>query len=474
MKVLIGNSPWYRPDYYGVRAGSRWPHFERNDARYYPYPFFMGHAASLLEQDGFEVRILDGVVEKMTEDAFLSRIAAEAPDLVFLEVSTPSWTTDERIIEGVGYSLPDVPIILGGIHAFMYDEVFFASRPEVAATLRGEYEMALLDAARRLRDGRDLAGVLGSVWRSGGNTVVCEKPRPLVADLDSLPWPHRSQLPMGSYIDGLLELPQPSLQMWASRGCPHQCTFCAWPQLMYAPGNYRMRDPEEVVAEMIKDGRDKGFKSVYFDDDVFNVGDRRMKRFVELLAREEWTLPWGIMARADTCSETMYDKMRDAGLEVVKFGVESGDQALIDGCGKRLDLSRVKRAVKACKQLGIRIHLTFMFGLPGETPETARKTIDLALELSPDTVQFSLATPFPGSAFYEKLERSGYLVSKDWSLYDGYSRAVVRTDAMGPGDLEEALRTAYFEWEKNDNRPSRRPRWLKKIRRATGRLFGVR
>lgn len=208
-----------------------------------------------------------------------------------------------------------------------------------------------------------------------------------------------------------------------------------------------MRSPEAVVEEMISDGRDAGYRSIYFDDDVFNVGDKRMKRFVELLKDAQWNLPWGIMARADTCSASLYENLSEVGLEVVKFGVESGEQSVIDSCGKRLSISAVRDAVHVCKACNIRTHLTFMFGLPGETADSARKTIDLALELNPDTIQFSLATPFPGSRFYEELDKEGYLVSRDWSQYDGYSKAVVRTDDLSAADLERFLKEAYRAWE---------------------------
>jgi radical SAM superfamily enzyme YgiQ (UPF0313 family) len=432
----------------------------------------MGYAASLLEQNGFEARLLDGVVEKMAEDAFISRVTGEAPDLVFLEVSTPSWQTDAEVIRRVAESLPGTPIILGGLHEFMYDDRFFASYPWVHATVRGEYETALLEIAHRIRSGTTFRGIPGVVWRKEDESVQKERLRPLIENLDALPWPHRSQLPMDRYIDGLLELPQPSLQMWASRGCPFRCSFCAWPQLMYEAGAYRVRSPEDVVMEMIVDGREKGFRSVYFDDDVFNVGDKRMARFVELLKCEEWNLPFGIMARADTCSTNMYEDLRSVGLEVMKLGVESADQDLVNGCGKRLAISSVREAVAQCKSLGIRTHLTFMFGLPGETPDSARKTIDLALELSPETVQFSLATPFPGSSFYRELEERGYLVSKDWALYDGYSRSVVRTDLLSAQELEETLRTAYREWESHKTLTSSRPQWIHRAKQVVWRLVG--
>ena len=241
---------------------------------------------------------------------------------------------------------------------------------------------------------------------------------------------------------------------------------------MYETGVYRVRSPEDVVREMIEDGREKGFQSVYFDDDVFNVGNKRMATFVDLLKREGWSLPFGIMARADTCSTDRYEDLRSVGLEVTKIGVESGAQELVDRCGKRLALSAVREAVARCKSLGIRTHLTFMFGLPGETLDTTQRTIDLALELSPDTIQFSLATPFPGSSFYRELEQRGYLVSKNWALYDGYSRSVVRTDQLSAEELENALRRAYREWELHKTLAGSRPGWRYRAKRVIRRLVG--
>ncbi|MCU0610949.1 MAG: hypothetical protein MUE60_04060, partial [Candidatus Eisenbacteria bacterium] len=155
------------------------------------------------------------------------------------------------------------------------------------------------------------------------------------------------------------------------------------------------------------------------------------------------------------------------------FGVESAEQRIVERCGKHLDLNRVRSAAAACKALGIRTHLTFMFGLPGETRETALRTIELAHELAPDTVQFSLATPFPGSSFYDELDRGGYLVSKDWSLYDGYSRSVVRTDELSASDLEDLLRLAYKEWEHRGPRPHRHG-WLRRVRKALIRISRAR
>jgi len=112
-----------------------------------------------------------------------------------------------------------------------------------------------------------------------------------------------------------------------------------------------------------------------------------------------------------------------------------------------LDLDRVRQSVRITRDLGIKSHLTFMFGLPGETKETVIETIEFAKELNPDSLQFSIATPFPGSSYYNDLDQKGYILSKNWNDYDGNSTAVIKTDSMSNANLEEALQYAHTEWD---------------------------
>ena len=145
----------------------------------------------------------------------------------------------------------------------------------------------------------------------------------------------------------------------------------------------------------------------------------------------------------------MLEAMKKAGLVSLKYGVESGDQEILNRAKKGLDLNKLRDVVKMTKEMGIKVHLTFMFGLPGETWETVRKTINLALELDPDSIQFSICTPFPGTEYFEWAEKNGFLLTKDWSKYDGASTAVIRTESMSKEDLEEALEMARRIWKKH-------------------------
>jgi anaerobic magnesium-protoporphyrin IX monomethyl ester cyclase len=450
-RVALANPPWRSPGHYGVRAGSRWPHFEDNTCAYMPFPFYLAYAGALLEQAGFAVIVLDGCATRESDESFARRLLAFRPDIVVQENATASIKTDlawaQRIKQATGAFL-----LMTGHHV-PHMRASLDDHPYLDALAGGEWEYTVLETCTRLRDGKPLDGVLGLVHRTAGRVVV-EARRPNVAELDGLPLPHRETLDMGLYYDNPGGLPAPSLQLQASRGCPYRCTFCVWPQVVYEDHVYRTRSAANIVDELewaFRRQRGCAYRSYYFDDDTFNIGDARMNALADEIIRHGLEhIPWGAMCRADTIKRATLENLRRAGLAAVKYGVESGSQAIIDRSGKRLDLGVVRDMVAFTKALGIKIHLTFSFGLVGETQETMRQTLALALELDADTVQFSICTPFPGTEFYAYAESRGLLVTRDFSAYDGSSRGVVRTDALSAAELEDFVQHACEVWRKHE------------------------
>ncbi len=449
LKVFLGNGPWSKPCYYGVRAGSRWPHLEEEGNRYLPFPFYLAYATAILERGGYECLLIDGIGERISEDDYIQRAIEFKPDVTILEASAPSLPEDFRQAQKIKDACPQTRIVFCGIHLDMYRPGFLDENPIVDFVMKGEYDLLALPLIEAIESSGDLSTVPNLVYRDESGTSRETKTEPAAADLDSIPWPARHHLPMKNYWDQPGGIPEPSLQMWASRGCPYTCIFCAWPQIMYGNNRYRTRNPVDVVDEIEAMVKEYGFRSFYFDDDTFNIGKQRILALCEEIERRELNLPWAAMARADTTDRETLKAMRDAGLVGIKYGVESGSQQLVDTAQKNLDLEKVEEMVCVTRELGINQHLTFSFGLPGETWETVRKTIDFAKRLNPETVQFSIMTPFPGSSFYHILERDGKLLSRDWSKYDGGTTSVIRTDALDGPDLEKALHKAYTEWDRH-------------------------
>ncbi|MDD5557604.1 MAG: radical SAM protein [bacterium] len=475
MKVFLGNPPWRKPGFYGVRAGSRWPHFEHESSRYMPFPFGLAYAAAVLERDGFEVALVDGVAERIGDEEYLARLRDFSPDLVIHEISTISIAQDMRVIDLVRRAMGGRPrVAVCGLHVHAFSPAFLDEHRQIDFSLIGEYEMTALELARCLAAGGDPSPIAGLVFRGADGAARANPRRPLLRDLDSLPWPARRHLPMTNYCDTPGGIPEPSVQMWASRGCPFRCTFCAWPQIVYGSHDYRARDPVKVAEEMEQLVKEAGFRSVYFDDDTFNIGKPRILALCAEIRRRGIAVPWAIMARADLMDEEMLRALKGAGLHALKYGVESVDQEILDRCGKQMDIRRTEAMIRATRRLGILYHLTFTFGLPGETRESIRRSVDWCLRMDPDTVQFSLTTPFPGSRFYEEMAREGRIVCRDWEKYDGYFHCVVNTERLSARELEEERNAAVRRWNAHaaGRREGRRGplAWvLRALKKATAR-----
>ena len=414
-----------------------------------PFPFLLGYAAAVLEAAGHDVHVIDACAERMDRPTFLARTAAFAPDFVMLEISTPSLTEDLRTVAGLRDAGFSGPLVLGGLHKPLYTTPFLAGLPLIEGTLIGEYEYTLLELLSALatdpRGPRD--AIPGLIWRRGEELLDGGR-KHSQEDLDDIPWPARHLFPMDCYHDLPGGIPGPSVQLWASRGCSFTCDFCAWPQILYGDNAYRVRSAD-AVAEEVEAMLAQGYASVYFDDDTFNLGRKRTEDLARAFETRGIQAPWAFMGRADTCRPDQFVELAKTGLRAVKFGVESADTSRLKRIGKNLDVDMVRRSVQTAHDHDIKVHLTFMFGLPGETLETMQRTLDLAYELDPDSAQFTIAVPFPGSRFYDQMISEGRLAAEDidFDALDGYRTGVVSTDALEADQIISFVHGIHRRWE---------------------------
>lgn len=491
MKVFFSNPPWYaqpengKPGWRGVRAGSRWPHtFEVHShtvenglikelvGGYMPFPLWLSTAAAFARREGFDTLLRDSIAMGETYENFYQYVEASAPDLVVIETSTPTLRNDLQIVRTIRKMLPSVRVIFTGLHFELETEEFLGKYPEIDMTVYGEYEDHLTQLLVCLRDGGNLKDVPGIVYRADGKARKSVAAEPTetpasklpagssviniqrndfnkLAELETFPWAWRDPLPNENYYDSVCGLERPQLQLMSTRGCPYGCIFCAWPQMLFRGPRYRKRTAQDVVDEIQANLEKVPYKSIYIDDDTFNIS----KQFVmELAAKMKESgiggrIPWSTMGRADLMDEQTLKALADAGLFSIKYGVESAEQDIIDEIDKRQNLEKAIRMIKLTKELGIRVHLTFTFGLPGDTVETIEKTIDLACTLPVDTVQFSISTPFPGTEMYRLYKEKGWLVSEDWDDYNGSTVAVSRTDNFTAEQLEYYVAEAYRRFD---------------------------
>jgi len=439
MRIILANPPWNENGRFGVRAGSRWPFTSQPEGdgyiSYIPFPFFLAYTTSLLKKENKEVRLIDAIAEKIDEQKLIEEIKSYNPELVVIETSTPSFKNDLRIIQNIHLNLPDCQIAICGPHPSVFPDQILREYNFINYILIGEYEYTLLDLVNHLENNLGLQSILGlAYWEDG--KIRINNPRSTIDNLDNLPWPEREDVPVYKYNDGFAGLPTPNVQMWASRGCPFQCIYCLWPQTMYREHRYRKRNPIDVLDEMEYLLKRFNFKAVYFDDDVFNINKMHVLGICKEIQRRKIAIPWAAMARADLMDEALLESMVDTGLYAIKYGIESVNQNILNSCKKNMDLKRTREIIKLTKKLDIKVHLTFCLGLPGETRKTVNETVRFIQEAYPDSFQFSFATPFPGTGYFKYVEEKGYLVSKDWSDYDGNYKCVVKTDELSDEDLE--------------------------------------
>jgi len=432
-----------------VRAGSRWPHFEKFNSDgavcYMPYPFFMGYASTLLKKNRFNVLTLDGAAELLTEQKFLEKIIDFAPDLVLLEVSTVSIAKDLADAQYLKSKIK-TEIVFAGLHNFMYSSEFLEKHQCVDYVIIGEYENILLELCKaKINDGTssNLSKIKGLIFRDENNKIVNTGRAELFNNLDALDFPDRDALPLKNYLDRPCGIAEPSVQIIASRGCPFGCIFCAWPQIIYGGNKFRQRSVDNVISEMKFLKEKYKINSIYFDDDTFNVNKKFVQELSKKIISENLKIEWAAMCRADIMDEETLLLMKQSGLKAVKYGVESAAPEILKNIDKSLDIEKVINAVEFAKKNDIKVHLTFCFGLPGETKETIEQTINLACKLQPDSAQFSIATPFPGSRYYNLLKQQNRIITDDYSKYDGYTTCVIKHDDLPADYLVNAAQSAY-------------------------------
>jgi radical SAM superfamily enzyme YgiQ (UPF0313 family) len=408
----------------------------KNTNSYVPFPFLVAYAASYSQAHGVEVLCIDGIAERCELESVVRRVRHFAPHLIVAETSTTSLTNDLTALAALKDEMPGVRIAVYGSH--VHERAADGLRaPAIDFVIRGEPEVTSLELVRAIDSGASTIGLAGVITRDSHGRLVAGPDRPLIHDIDSLPYPMRDGMPMTSYnVPGF---PPPVMFIYGSRGCPYPCTFCLWPQTILK-GSYRMRTGEKIAEEIawvLEHYPDT--RSFFFDDDTFNLGRERCLRFADEMVRRKLCVPWGMNARADNWDRYLMERLVGTGLFTIRVGVESGDPDVLARTKKGITLDQVRTTLELAHSLGVRNHVSFVIGLPGETERSVDNTIRFIKSVPVDSVQFSVAIPFPGTELYREAQERGHLLTHDWSQYNGFDHVVVRTDEMSADAIRRAV-----------------------------------
>jgi radical SAM superfamily enzyme YgiQ (UPF0313 family) len=331
-------------------------------------------------------------------------------ELLVLFTSTPGFNVDVRIAGLMKDKNPKLKVAFVGPPVTIEPEKTLRASTAIDFVVKKEFDYAIRDFAL----GKPLSEIPSVVFRKNGN-FQHNPDAPVIEDLDALPWVskvYKRDLDFRRYnVPFLLH---PYISFYTSRGCPAQCTFCLWPQT-HSGHRWRLRSSDDIENECRWTLENfPGLKEIFFDDDTFNYQKARTIELCSKLKHLKFT--WSCTSRVTTDYDTL-KAMMEAGCRLLIVGYESGDQQILKNIKKGATVDMARRFTANCKKLGLEIHGDFIVGLPGESRETIRKSINFAKELDVETIQVSIGHPYPGTEFYDHVKKNG-LITLDGAMTD--------------------------------------------------------
>jgi anaerobic magnesium-protoporphyrin IX monomethyl ester cyclase len=394
-------------------------------------PLNLAYSASLLEENGFDVSIIDAPTVELKTKEVLQLVEAHAPDLTVINVTGVSNSHDLDFSSKLKQTI-DTTVAVTGPHLTLKPEIALQNT-NIDLVIRGEIENTILELSQRLPRTQDVRGI---AFRKNKGIVLT--PTRQFTNLDDLPFPSYHKLPMKKYRYHLLNK-RPLTTVLTSRGCPFKCMYCPYP-LGY--GNvWRGRSVENVLQEFKLLVEKFKIKSILFRDQIFTFDMQRAEKICDEIIKEDIDIQWRCETRIDRLSKNLMTKMKKAGCSGIHLGIESGDPEVLKYAKAGVNLDLVRKTFREAKEVGIETVAFFLVGLPGETKESIAKTIRLAKEIKSDITWFNTPVPYPGTKLHELAEKNNWIIDKNWENYSG-TQVVMRTDHLTAEEIRSALEKA--------------------------------
>lgn len=420
------------------------PKFE--NAKSFWMPLGLAYIAAYLEKHSFDVKVIDANVLQI-ENEKIAQLIEKKPDIVGISAMTPVIYSAWKIAENIKKAYPETLVVLGGAHPSVLPEESLKN-DFIDVVVIGEGEETMKEIAASLKNGSPRFNeIKGIAYKTDSGRIKITGERPLIEDLDKLPFPARHLFP--SFQKYIPEAYRgfPAATIFTSRGCPYRCTFC------YSgifKKKFRARSPENVISEIEYLKNHFGIKEFDICDDNFILDEERAVKFCRLLEEKKINLPWacvgGLRVNLVEKSPELIKLMAKTGCYRVAVGIESGNQQILDNIQKDITLEQVRKAVKIIKDSKILVGGFFMIGNYGESEKTVQETIEFARSLPLDFAQFMIATPYPGSKFYEQVQKDGKLLIKNWHDFNLWTGAVFNWNGLTKEQIDGLYRKANLKY----------------------------
>ncbi|HWQ53197.1 MAG TPA: hopanoid biosynthesis associated radical SAM protein HpnJ [Bryobacteraceae bacterium] len=429
MRTLFLNPPSFEG--FDGGASSRWP--ASREIESYWYPVWLCYPAGLLPDS----KVVDAPPHKISIEQTVQM--ARDFELLVLFTSTPGFHVDVKMAEMMRDSNPKLKVAFVGPPVTVEPEKTLAASKAIDFVVRREFDHQIPAFA----NGTPLDEIPGVSFRKNGQ-ILHNPDAPAIEDLDALPWVtkvYQRDLDVTRYNVPFLQ--NPFIALYTSRGCPAMCTFCLWPQT-HSGHRWRQRSAEDIANE-VRFAKEvfPQVKEVFFDDDTFNYQKARTLEVCRKLKPVGFT--WSCTSRVTTDYETL-KAMKEAGCRLLIVGYESGDPQILKNIKKGATIEMAERFTANCKKLGLLVHGDFIIGLPGESRDSIRRTIDFAKRLDTETIQVSIAHPYPGTEFYDWAGKSGLITLDSMTDEVGHQLPNIVYPGLDRAELVEWVERFYGEY----------------------------
>lgn len=445
MKIYLLNPP-FKPNF--VRCG-RWQGASARSGGL-DYPKFLAYTTGLLETEFNDVKLVDAVAEKWSRDDVVKDVSECRPDLIVVDTNFSSLSNDIEVASLLKNNTDRTTVLVGPPTSQYPDKIL--ENAGVDAVARYEYDFTIKEIAQTLEDNHNFKNVKGISYKKDGKTIHNpDRPFTTSEELDSIPFVskvYKKHLNIKNYF--LSQSLYPEIQILTGRGCPNLCTFCSWPKTLTGR-KYRSRSPDTIVEEFewIKKNLPE-VKEIFIEDDTFTINKKVVRNVCEELIKRKIKKTWSCNARADLDYETM-SIMKKAGCRLIIVGYESGNDTILSNIKKAVTKNKLFEFSKQAKKARLQLHADFIIGLPGETKRTIQETKDFIHAVKPNILQIAIASPIPGTNFYDYVSKNNFLMEKDSEQSideNGFQKCIIEYPELSSEEItksvDEILRNYYL------------------------------
>jgi hopanoid biosynthesis associated radical SAM protein HpnJ len=420
------------PSFNGFDGGAGSRYQAKREITSFWYPTWLAQPAALVPGS----KLVDAPPHGMSLEDVLA--IARHYDLVIMHTSTPSIANDVQCAHAIKSQKKNTLIGFIGAHVAVLSDQTLRNHPDIDFVCRNEFD----HTCRELAECRPWDEINGLSFRNEAGEICHNPDRSLIHDWDAMPSVlpiYARDLNIRKYFIGYLL--HPYISFYTGRGCPAKCSFCLWPQTI-GGHQYRAKSPSVVGREMeeAKAIFGNSVREYMFDDDTFTIDKQRAIEISKHMKRLKLT--WSCNARANLDYDTL-KALRDNGLRLLLVGFESGNQKILDNINKGVKLEVARQFMQNCKRLGILVHGTFIIGLPIETPETVEETIRFACDVSPHTIQVSIAAPYPGTELYAQAQQNGWFSDDSLVAESGIQTSTLSYPSLSGTQIEDSVEQMY-------------------------------